>query len=72
MDATTYCPIRKSIEDQGYLLTEKLFQATERLMATIGFDKARFFARRSDCQDVREKLRSCRLQLREHRQLHSC
>lgn len=73
MDGTAqYCAMRRDLEEQGWFLTGRLAELTDRLMRLIGRDHGAFLTMKQECRETRVEINISQRRLRDHREVHGC
>jgi len=70
--ATPYCPMRRSIEENGWALTTRLSSLTARLLGIIGKDHRAFVFLQQECRATKLAITESHQSLRDHRLEHGC
>lgn len=69
----TYCPTRRSLEENGWILVSRFASASGRLMGLAGGgNRVQFQETKDECADLRQQITASNQALREHRHDHHC
>ena len=71
--SSTYCAVRRRLENRLSLVTGKLFSASTHLMDFVELrNRSAYLTTRNECSELRQQIAAARNALREHRTLHQC
>ncbi len=70
--ATQYCPKRKLLEENAWVLVSRLSALTSRLMGLVGKDHRTFAITRIACSAAKTDIVAVRRRLDLHRSAHGC
>lgn len=66
------CPTRKTLEERGWKLVNRLSITAPRLLTTAGVDRKLFNQVSARCHEIRTQLAESHRQLDAHRSEHGC
>lgn len=66
------CPTRKTLEERGWKLVNRLSITAPQLLATAGVDRNLFNQVSARCHEIRIQLAESHRQLHAHRSEHGC
>lgn len=73
MDFTSqYCPDRRNLEENLWVLSTRLFGLSGRLLKLVGKDHTAFTSTKDECQETRAEIVELKSQLTAHRLAHGC
>lgn len=70
--AARQCATRKDLEEQSWILTNRLSNLASKLMTFVAADHQAFNTASARCGEVRIQLKESRLRLQAHRSQHGC
>lgn len=70
--AAEVCRIKRELEEQGWVLTNRHAELASRLLSLVGRDHENFLATLDKCQTAGVAVAECRALLQQHSQEHGC
>ncbi len=68
----SYCPERRTLEERGWNLVDRLAVLAHRLLLLAGVDHDDFVATKAMCAEVRDEIAAARERVLQHRADHGC